>query len=106
MSQKKINHPYQVPDHFFDDFRSEILEKINSDTQHAKYKSIALTLVKYAAIVVFSFILGRESSSYFNEKASKYNEQEIYNVENVLSQVSDDDITDYLIENVSEDFLQ
>jgi hypothetical protein len=106
MNHKKINHPYQVPDHFFNDFKSGILEQIEAEPPNQKLKSVVLLIAKYAAIIVISFILGRESSSIFREKTAKYNEQEIYNVENVLSQVSDDDITDYLIENVSEDFLQ
>lgn len=106
MNNEKINHPFEVPDHFFDDFRSEMIKKLENEPQHQKRKSIVLLVAKYAAIIVFSFVLGRLSTTYFSEKKIKVSDQEIYNVETVLSQVSDDEITDYLIENVSEDFLQ
>lgn len=106
MNKEKINHPFEVPDHFFDDFRSELINNLEVEPQDNKRKSIVLLVAKYAAIIALSFVLGRISTTYFNEKKIKVNDQEIYNVDNVLTQVSDDDITDYLIENVSEDFLQ
>jgi hypothetical protein len=106
MIKIKINHPYHTPDDFFENFRKELLEKVNTESKQHKLQSIVLTILKYAAIVVFSFILGRESVHLVNLKTSLQDDHELFNVEAVLGQVSDDDITNYLLENATEDIFQ
>lgn len=106
MNREKINHPFHVPDDFFEKLGSEIVKTIDNAPVKRNLKTIVLTISKYAAIIVFSFILGRESVSLYQQKSPAETDSQIYTVESVLSQVSDDEIADYLIENVTEDVFK
>jgi hypothetical protein len=106
MNQEKINHPFHVPDDFFEKFGNEMVETINILPAKRNLKTIVLTISKYAAIIIFSFILGRESVSLYQQKLLSETDSELYTVESVLTQVSDDDIADYLIENATEDVFK
>ena len=103
MNEEKINHPFHIPEGFFENFWNEMNAKMEQDSQSKNVKDLVLTISKYAAIFIFAFILGRGSVSYFQQKSQPEQSEQIYSVENVLSQVSDDDITNYLIENATED---
>jgi hypothetical protein len=106
MNREKINHPFHVPDDFFENFGNEMVEAIDNTPVKRNLKTIVLTISKYAAIIVFSFILGRESVSLYRQKSLSETDSQLYTVESVLSQVSDDEIADYLIENVTEDVFK
>lgn len=106
MNREKINHPFHVPDDFFEEFENAMVEKISTKILKRSYKTVILTISKYAAIIVFSFILGRESVSLYQDNSRSETDSQLYTVESVLTQVSDDEIADYLIENVIEDVLK
>ncbi len=106
MNREKINHPFHVPDDFFEKFGNEMVETIKNEPTPMRVKTIVWTISKYAAIIVFSFVLGRASVDVFHQKSTSPNDSQLYSVESVLSQVSDDDIADYLIENVTEDVFK
>ena len=78
---------------------------MDDDIPKFNIKHMVLTLTKYAAIFVIAFILGRESVNHFQNQSQTKASTDIYSVENVLSQVSEDDINNYLIENVTYDKL-
>ena len=56
---------------------------------------------KYAAIIVFSFFLGRASMSAFNEDKTNNNQIETFTVDEVMLQISEEDITEYLLDDYS-----
>jgi hypothetical protein len=101
MTKNKINHPFIAPDGFFEEFKIEMSEKLNvqEEKHNSRYRSILLIGFKYAAIIALSFFLGRESMHLFNPEPSVSGQSEYFSVDAVYSQVSDDDITDYIIQN-------
>lgn len=104
---KRIDHPFQVPDDFFENFRNEMLDEIDKRPEPNRSKQILmLNLAKYAAIIVFSFLLGRESVLLFNGNNRTMGNKEIYSVEAVYSQVSEDDIADFILENNPDQILK
>ena len=107
MNKHKIEHPFLVPDDFFESFKDETVSKLTKlqEDRTVKMKKIIMQSAKYAAIVAFSFFMGRESLLFVNQdKESK--QEELYSIDVVYSQVSDDDITDYIIENASSEMLE
>jgi len=106
MTPQKIKHPYQVPDDFFESFAPEMLDKISKEPIAKKSKSVVLTIMKYAAIVVLSFLLGRVSINLNKPDADSSEKKDLYTVDAVYSQVSDDDINDFILENASSDLLK
>ena len=106
MTSQKIKHPFQAPDDFFESFTPEMLDKINQEPKVNKNKLVILTVMKYAAIVVLSFLLGRISISLNKSNADSSENKDLYTVDAVYSQVSDDDINDFILENASSDLLK
>jgi len=106
MTPQKIKHPFQVPDDFFESFAPEMLDKISKEPIAKKNKSVVLTIMKYAAIVVLSFLLGRVSVNLNKSNADLSEKKDLYTVDAVYSQVSDDDIDDFILENASSDLLK
>jgi len=103
MNKEKINHPFIAPEGFFEEFKVEMSEKISvqEEKDHGRFRKILLIGFKYAAIIALSFFLGRESMRLFNPESSTSGQSEYFSVDAVYSQVSEDDISDYIIENVS-----
>lgn len=101
MTKPKINHPFQVPDGFFDHLEKELLMKTEMATYREKRGKVFLQILKYAAIIIGAVFLGRESVNYIPDKSKSARSEETISVDLVLSQVSDEDITNYLIENVT-----
>jgi hypothetical protein len=99
MKNSKINHPYQVPDGFFNNLEKELMTKMDSEISKGRHKHILVQVLKYAAIIIFAIFLGRESERLIPGSGESTSNQESISVELVLSQVSDEDITDFLIEN-------
>jgi len=101
MNKEKINHPFIAPDGFFQDFKVEMTEILNvkEEKHRGRFRTILLIGFKYAAIITLSFFLGRESMRLFNPESSTSRQSEYFSVDAVYSQVSDDDITDYIIQN-------
>lgn len=106
MTEQKIKHPFQVPDDFFESFGPEMLDKITTEPAAGKINSAVFTILKYAAIVVLSFLLGRVSINLSKPNADSSDKNDLYSVDAVYSQVSDDDINDFILENASSDLLK
>lgn len=108
MTKKIIKHPFIVPDGFFEEFQIEMSEKLNvqEEKYSRRFRSILLIGFKYAAIIALSFFLGRESIRLFNPESSTSGKEEYFSVDAVYSQVSDDDITDYIIQNTPVEELE
>jgi hypothetical protein len=108
MTKNKINHPFIAPDGFFEEFKVEMSEKLDvQEKKHeGRFRTILLTGFKYAAIIALSFFLGRESMRLFNPESSTSEQSEYFSVDAVYSQVSDDDITDYIIQNTPVEELE
>lgn len=106
MTSQKIKHPFQVPDDFFDSFAPEMLSKINHEPPRNNRKKVFLTIMKYAAIVVLSFLLGRVSLYLGKPIADSSEKNDLYSVDAVYLQVSDDDISEFILENASSDMLK
>ena len=106
MTSQKIKHPFQAPNDFFESFAPEMMNKIYHEQNTNKYKSVILIIMKYAAIVVLSFLLGRVSVNQSKLNISSLEKNDLYTVEAVYSQVSDDDIDNFILENVSSDLLK
>jgi hypothetical protein len=101
MTKPKINHPFQVPDDFFDHLEKELLMKTEMVTFTENRGSVFLQILKYAAIIVGAIFLGRESVKYIPENSNSSRTEETISVDLVLSQVSDEDITNFLLDNVT-----
>ena len=106
MTSQKIKHPFQVPDDFFESFAPEMMDKISKEPVGKKSRSLIFTLMKYAAIVVISFLLGRVSTTLIKQSGSSAEKEDMYSVEAVYSQVSEDDIDAFIIENATSDLLE
>lgn len=102
MNKNKIKHPYQVPDNFFDDFKKETIEKLENLPQgRRRAMKFALQFTKYAAIIVFSFFLGRASINIINGENEKATQFETYTVDDVMLQICDEDITNFILEDAT-----
>ena len=99
MTNSKINHPYRVPEDFFNNLENELMTKVDAEINRGKQKYFVLQVLKYAAIVIFAIFLGRESVKFIPGNRESTSDQESITVDLVLSQVSEEDITDFLIEN-------
>jgi hypothetical protein len=99
----KIKHPFHVPEDFFNDFREEMKQEIKQVNPANKRPILNLlpSVLKYAAIIILSFLLGRLSTNYFNHRELYTENRDGYMVDEVLSQVSVDDITEFFMENGS-----
>jgi hypothetical protein len=106
MTSQKIKHPFQVPDDFFESFAPEMQNKIKREPSGKKSNSLVFTLMKYAAIVAISFLLGRISMNMNKPDSESSESKDLYTVDAVYSQVSDVDIDDFIIENAPADLLK
>jgi hypothetical protein len=102
---KKINHPYLVPEDFFNNLENELMTKMDAEISQGKQKNFFLQVLKYAAIVIFAVFLGRESVILIPGTGESTSDQESISVDLVLSQVPEEDITDYFVNYVTEDVL-
>jgi hypothetical protein len=105
MTTSKINHPYQVPDEFFNNLEKDIMTKVDSEIRKVRQKHFLVQVLKYAAIVIFAVFLGRESVILIPGTGESTSDQESISVDLVLSQVPEEDITDYFVNYVTEDVL-
>jgi hypothetical protein len=103
MTRTKINHPFKVPEGFFDDLENELLMKVETGEVQNRKKTLLLQVLKYAAIIILAVFLGRESTRLFPGKKNMSVSSDTISVDLVLSQVSDEDITDFFIDNVTND---
>jgi len=108
MTKNKINHPFIAPDVFFEEFKIEMSEKLNvqEEKYNRRFRTILMNGFKYAAIIALSFFLGRESMRLFNPESSASGQSEYFSVDVVYSQVSDDDITDFIIQTTPVEELE
>lgn len=108
MTKDKIGHPYLVPDDFFEEFNLQMEEKLTVPEEKSieRLKLVLLVSFKYAAIIALSFFVGRESILVFNPEPSTSDQLEYFSVDAVYNQISDDEITDYIIQNTSPEELK
>jgi len=92
-SDERIAHPFQVPENFHEDFKSEMKSSIEKKERKLKVEKFAVNFLKYAALFVAAFMIGRYSINPESRKNKAVHMESIYN------QVSDDDITSFIIEN-------
>jgi len=97
----KISHPFKVPEGFFDQLDRELVMNLDKTGLSIRRKTVAWQVLKYAAIITAAIFIGRGSVLIFPYRESTPAEQENITVDLVLSQVSEEDITDFLIENVA-----
>lgn len=96
IEDKKIPHPFKVPENFHNDFKTETIELIKQNTtakkqiRCLKYSKAAL---KYAAIIAIAFLIGRYSNN------SKDIKVEPTDLETIYNQVSEELIIEYVIED-------
>ena len=100
---KKVKHPFQVPDNFFTDFKNETIDELEGMPQKTGIltRKLVLQFTKYAAIIVFSFFLGRVSMFVINGDKEISAEDENYSIDEVMLQIQEEDITDFFIEDIS-----
>jgi hypothetical protein len=106
MTRIKINHPFLVPEGFFDRQEQELLKKMDvADLQKGK-KTLVWEVLKYAAIIITAIFLGRESVRIFPGSSTSAATRETVSVDMILSQVSDEEINNYLIDNITEEVFE
>ena len=92
LSRIKKDHPFEVPDHYFEDFRAGLQEKIKSHRKDNFTRGVAVTLKPYlvaAVIVVVALVAGKvivqragsgNSDARFQQEISQVIEQELYSI--------------------------
>jgi hypothetical protein len=104
----KIKHPYQVPEGFFKDFRKNLEVEITK-IQPSNRKTFFVkrfSLVKYAAILVIVAGVGYVTMHIMRKSDNSVEENLQITVEEVLSQISEEELTDFIIENISPEKLE
>ena len=96
-ADEKIAHPFQVPENFHEEFKSEMKSSIEKKGKQKerklKVEKLAVYFLKYAAVFVAAFMIGRYSTN------QKSRQNKAVNMESIYNQVSNDDITSFIIEN-------
>jgi hypothetical protein len=133
LSRIKKDHPFEVPDHYFEDFRASLQEKIKSQKRDNFTRGFAVSLKPYlvaAVIVVVALVAGnvifqrtgsRNSDVRFQQEISQVIEQELYSIseeiileamevgiaeENIPEPTGSDEMIDYLLNaDVEEELL-
>jgi len=105
MTKPRINHPFQVPEDFFDHLEKDLLTELDKVSLKDRKKSVLLQVLRYAAIFIVAIILGRESVKLYPGNTRSSGEQEIISVDLVLSQVSDEDVTEFIMDNITQEVL-
>jgi hypothetical protein len=105
MTKSKINHPFLVPEDFFGWQEKELMLKMEAESRTRRQKQFLLQITKYAAIIIFAIFLGRESVRFFPGTKDSSDDPGAISVDLVLSQVSEEDITNYFINYVTEDVI-
>lgn len=104
----KMNHPYQVPERFFGDFRKNLeseIEKLQAENR----KSIRMhhqRWIRYAAIFLVLVGVGYISFYSIKQSENKMDDSMQLTVEEILPQISDEELTDFVIENITLEKLE
>lgn len=93
--RKKIEHPFQTPDKFFEDFKNNMEHELAElpTSKHIYWRKTVMQFAKYAAIVLIAFLLGRYSVKMQQTKANATD------LEAIINQVSEEEIVDFIIED-------
>ncbi|MBX2878023.1 MAG: hypothetical protein KTR30_38245 [Saprospiraceae bacterium] len=107
---QKIEHPFQVPDHFFETFQSEILDQVAKE-KHSwppRIKRLVLKSARYAATLLLFALAGKGVWSFLEKPAASSAEQETIDqeLETIYSQISEQDLMDFISEEMEEDFIE
>ena len=105
MTKPKINHPFLVPDDFFIHLEPDLKTELDKISYQGKKRSVILQVMKYAAIIFVAVFLGRMSVKIFPGNNSFTGDPETISVDLVLSQVPDEDITEFILNNISQEAL-
>ena len=105
MTKSKIKHPYQVPDNFFEQLEKELEKELDKISLQETKRSVVFQILKYAAIIFTAILLGRQSVKIYPGNTDFSGEVEVLGVDLVLSQVSDEDVTEFILENITQDVL-
>ena len=105
MTKPKIDHPFRVPDDFFDQLETDLGRELDKISFQVKKRSLVLQILKYAAIIFAAAMLGRESVKIFPGHSGSSGNVDIFSVDLVLSQVSDEDVTEFIMDNITQDVL-
>ena len=104
----RINHPYHVPEGFFNDFRKSMENEIEK-LQTGNRKTVKLHYQKwlrYAAIFLVLVGVGYASFHFIKQSDKKIDENLQLTVEEVLPQISEEELTDFVIENIRPEKLE
>lgn len=106
MTKQKIEHPFKVPENFFEDFKLEMTTRFPYKEKRTRQHSLVIGLMKYAAIIVISFVLGRVSVQIFSAHS---NSDEVlangYTIDEIYSQIDEADLDTYLVETNANEIL-
>lgn len=133
LSRIKKDHPFEVPDHYFEGFRAGLQEKIQAQKKDNVRRGYAVTLKPYlvaAVILVVALVGGNvifqradsgNSDVRFQQEISQVIEQELYSIseeiilevmevgiadENLAVPAGSDEMIDYLLNaDVEEELL-
>ena len=98
------NDPFNVPDNFFEDFKTELLQMVDKGEER-KLFSMLKTGLKYAAVLGILFFAGKGVLSTIEDNSSqsfRYTEPAI-TVDQVYMEISERELTEYIMEEHEKD---
>jgi len=98
------NSPFHVPDGFFKEFKSDLLESTQGNLDNTVFRMLRY-VGKYAAILLILFFAGKGVISTIlpgQQDESLYTESGT-DIELVFMQVSEQELTDFITEELEED---
>ena len=104
--KEKTPHPYRVPDNFFDDFKTGILETVSKSPEEEQVRTIDLAkkVLLYAAVLVFGFFAVKGIVFTFHgHSETKIQIQSDGEIDAIYSQISDEDLTNFIVNESEED---
>lgn len=108
MTKNKIDYPFKVPEGFFEEFKEEMTAQfIQVEHQHQKKRKLLIGLLKYAAIVIVSFFIGRESMRLSKNWVDSTDQQmtDDYTIDEIYSQINQEDLTEYIMETNPDEIM-
>ncbi|GAB5553160.1 MAG: hypothetical protein Sapg2KO_27510 [Saprospiraceae bacterium] len=109
-SDQKIGHPFQVPDHFFETFQSDIMERVASEnySRESIIKLLTLKFGRYAALLLLLFFAGKGAWQFVEKPAAITTERVAFDkeIEAIYFQISEEDLIDFITEDMSENFIK
>jgi hypothetical protein len=97
--KEKIHHPFRVPDNFFDDFKTGILETVSTKPEEKQVGIIRLVkkITVYAAILVFGFFAVKGIVFTFQNKSPDLKSTDA-EIDAIYTQISEEDLTNFMLD--------